>query len=63
MIVVENIDIFFFYREWSWGVLFYELKYSLDNYFIKLFFIILVYFILELMEFNKNIVERVLKYG
>ncbi|WP_264448882.1 amidase family protein [Bacillus cereus] len=61
--VVENIDIPSFHREWSWGVPLYELKHSLDNYFSKLPSTIPVHSISELMEFNKNIAERALKYG
>lgn len=61
--VVENIDIPSFHREWSWGVPLYELKHSLDNYLSKLPSTIPVHSISELMEFNKNIAERALKYG
>ncbi|MBT2579941.1 amidase [Bacillus sp. ISL-8] len=61
--VVEDIDIPSFHREWSWGVPLYELKHSLDNYLSKLPSTIPVHSISELMEFNKNIAERALKYG
>ena len=61
--VVENIDIPSFHRKWSWGVPLYELKHSLDNYLSKLPSTIPVHSISELMEFNKNIAERALKYG
>ncbi|HDR7435934.1 MULTISPECIES: amidase family protein [unclassified Bacillus (in: firmicutes)] len=61
--VVEDIDIPSFHREWSWGVSLYELKHSLDNYLSKLPSTIPVHSISELMEFNKNIAERALKYG
>lgn len=45
------------------GVPLYELKHSLDNYLSKLPSTIPVHSISELMEFNKNIAERALKYG
>ncbi|MED1410034.1 MULTISPECIES: amidase family protein [Bacillus] len=61
--VIEDIDIPSFHREWSWGVPLYELKHSLDNYLSKLPSTIPVHSISELMEFNKNITERALKYG
>ncbi|KFN03757.1 amidase family protein [Bacillus clarus] len=61
--VIEDIDIPSFHREWSWGVPLYELKHSLDNYLSKLPPNIPVHSISELIEFNKGIEERALKYG
>ncbi|OQR56281.1 amidase family protein [Bacillus sp. CDB3] len=62
-IIVEDIDIPSFHREWSWGVPLYELKHSLDNYLSKLPSTTPVHSMLELIEFNENIAERALKYG
>lgn len=50
--VIEDIDIPFFHREWSWGVPLYELKHSLDNYLSKLPSNIPVHSISELIDFN-----------
>ncbi|PEB50265.1 amidase [Bacillus pseudomycoides] len=61
--VIEDIDIPSFHREWSWGVVLYELKHSLDNYLSKLPPSIPVHSISELIEFNKSIEEKALKYG
>ena len=61
--VIEDIEIPSIHREWNWGVSLYELKHSLDNYLAKLPSHIPVHSILELIEFNKNIEEKSLKYG
>ncbi|MGW6299970.1 amidase family protein [Peribacillus butanolivorans] len=61
--VFENIEIPSFHREWSWGVSLYELKHSLDNYLSKLPSNTPVHSIAELIQFNKNIEEKALKYG
>ncbi|MDW7617991.1 amidase family protein [Peribacillus simplex] len=61
--VFENIEIPSFNREWSWGVSLYELKHSLDNYLSKLPSNSPVHSIAELIQFNKNIEEKALKYG
>lgn len=62
-IVIEDIDIPSFNRDWSWGVSIYELKHSLDNYLSKLPSYIPVHSISELIEFNESISEKALKYG
>ncbi len=61
--VMEDIDIPSFHREWSWGVSLYELKHSLDNYLSKLPPQLPVHSINELIQFNKTIGEKALKYG
>ncbi|OIK09840.1 amidase family protein [Bacillus sp. MUM 13] len=61
--VFENIEIPSFHREWSWGVSLYELKHSLDNYLSKLPTNTPVHSIAELIQFNKNIEAKALKYG
>ncbi|WP_144512170.1 amidase family protein [Bacillus sp. FJAT-22090] len=61
--VIEKIDIPSFHREWSWGVSLYELKHSLDNYLSKLPPQLPVHSISELIQFNKGIREKALKYG
>ncbi|MDM5292986.1 amidase family protein [Peribacillus simplex] len=61
--VFEDIEIPSFNREWSWGVSLYELKHSLDNYLSKLPSNTPVHSIAELIQFNKNIEEKALKYG
>jgi amidase len=61
--VFENIEIPSFHREWSWEVSLYELKHSLDNYLSKLPSNTPVHSIAELIQFNKNIEAKALKYG
>lgn len=61
--IIENIEIPSFYREWNWGVSMYELKHSLNNYLAKLPAYIPVHSISELIQFNKSIKEKALKYG
>jgi amidase len=61
--VIEDIDIPSFHREWGWGVSLYELKHSLDNYLSKLPSQMPVHSITELIQFNKSIEEKALKYG
>ncbi|QED48923.1 amidase family protein [Cytobacillus dafuensis] len=61
--VICDIEIPSFHREWSWGVSLYELKHSLDNYLSKLPSHMPVHSITELIEFNKKLEERALKYG
>ena len=60
---VEDIEIPSFHRKWDWGVSLYELKHSLDNYLAKLPSHMPVHSIAELIQFNKNIGEKALKYG
>lgn len=62
-IVIEDIEIPSFHREWQWGVTLYELKHSLDNYLIKLPSHMPVHSISELIQFNKKLEEKTLKYG
>ncbi|MDN4492785.1 amidase family protein [Ureibacillus aquaedulcis] len=62
-IIVENVDIPSFSRNWSWGVSLYELKHSLDNYLAQLSPLSPVHSIKELIEFNEEIGEEALKYG
>ena len=62
-IITEDIEIPSFHREWSWGVSKYELKHSLDNYLSKLPSNIPVHSIKDLIQYNKNIEEKALKYG
>ncbi|MFX3674828.1 MAG: amidase family protein [Paenisporosarcina sp.] len=62
-VVIEGIEIPSFHRDWSWGVPIYELKHSLDNYLSKLPSYLPVHSISELIQFNKNIPEKSLKYG
>ena len=62
-IVIEEIEIPSFHREWSWGVPIYELKHSLDNYLSKLPPYLPVHSISELIQFNRNNPEKTLKYG
>ncbi|TQR19994.1 amidase family protein [Psychrobacillus vulpis] len=61
--VIEDIDIPSFHRDWSWGVPLYELKHSLDNYLSKLPPQLPVHSISELIQFNKSLGEKALKYG
>lgn len=61
--VIEDIVIPSFHRKWSWNVLFYELKHSLDNYLAKLPPQLPVHSLSELIKFNENHKEHTLKYG
>lgn len=61
--IVNNIEMASFHREWKWGVSFYELKHSLENYLATLPPHLPVHSISELIEFNKSIAEKALKYG
>lgn len=61
--VINEIEIPSFHREWSWGVSLYELKHSLDNYLSKLPSHMPVHSITELIQFNRRMGERALKYG
>ncbi|WP_391117021.1 amidase family protein [Psychrobacillus sp. L3] len=62
-IVIQDIEIPSFHREWSWGVSLYELKHSLDNYLSKLPPQLPVHSLSELILFNKRLGEKALKYG
>lgn len=62
-VIIEDIEIPSFHRDWSWGVPIYELKHSLDNYLSKLPSHMPVHSISELIEFNKVIPDKALKYG
>ncbi|MFJ7755388.1 amidase family protein [Peribacillus muralis] len=62
-IVIDDIDIPSFNREWSWAVSLYELKASLDHFLSKLPPHIPVHSITELIAFNKSMGGRALKYG
>lgn len=62
-IVIENIELSSFYRDWKWDVTLFELKHSLDNYLHKLPSHMPVHSITELIQFNKTIGEKALKYG
>ncbi|MCH7323382.1 amidase family protein [Solibacillus sp. MA9] len=61
--VIEDIEIPSFHRKWNWGVTLYELKHSLDNYLSKLPSHMPVHSIIELIQFNKSIEGKALKYG
>ncbi|WP_088102960.1 amidase family protein [Halalkalibacter urbisdiaboli] len=61
--IVENIEIPSFHRKWDWEVTLYEFKHSLDNYLSQLPPNLPVHSITELIEFNKGIKDRALKYG
>lgn len=62
-IVIEDIEIPSFHRDWQWGVSLFELKHSLDNYLSKLPANLPVHSIAELVEFNRARGEEALKYG
>ena len=62
-VVIKDIEIPSFDREWSWGVSLYELKHSLDNYLSKLPPHLPVHSISELIQFNNSLGEKALKYG
>ncbi|MBU9721692.1 MULTISPECIES: amidase family protein [Bacillaceae] len=62
-ILIEDVDIPSFNREWSWGVSLYEFKHSLENYLSQLPAQLPVHSITELIKFNNDIGDRALKYG
>ncbi|GGE79386.1 Asp-tRNA(Asn)/Glu-tRNA(Gln) amidotransferase A subunit family amidase [Priestia taiwanensis] len=61
--VIENMDIPSVQRKWSYAVLQYELKHSLDNYLAKLPATIPIHSITELRAFNEAYPDQALKYG
>ncbi|WP_059174012.1 amidase family protein [Bacillus sp. FJAT-27445] len=61
--ILEEIDIPSFHREWEWGVNYYELKHSLENYLSKLSANLPVHSIKELIQYNQLNKETALKYG
>lgn len=61
--IFKDIDIPSFHRDWNWGVTLYELKHSLDNYLSQLPSSLPVHSISELIEFNKGMNGKALKYG
>ncbi|UOE94709.1 amidase family protein [Alkalihalobacillus sp. LMS39] len=62
-ILIEDVDIPSFLREWSWDVSFYELKHSLDNYLFQLPSHMPLHSVNELIHFNEEFSEQTLKYG
>ena len=62
-LVIEDIEIPSFHREWNRGVLLSELKHSLENYLSKLPSQLPVHSITDLIQFNKSNADRALKYG
>ena len=62
-LVIEDIEIPSFHREWKRTVLLSELKHSLENYLVKLPSHLPVHSISELIQFNKSTADRALKYG
>ena len=62
-LVIEDIEIPSFHREWKWKVLVTEFKHSLENYLSKLPSHVPVHSITDLIEFNKSNADRALKYG
>ncbi|MFJ7826496.1 amidase family protein [Psychrobacillus sp. NPDC096623] len=61
--ILKDIDIPSFHRDWNWGVTLYEFKHSLDNYLSQLPSNLPVHSISELIEFNKAMKDKALKYG
>ena len=61
--VIEDIEIPSFHREWKRVVLLSELKHSLENYLSKLPSQLPVHSITDLIQFNKSNADRALKYG
>lgn len=61
--VIEEIEIPSFHNNWSFGVPIYEMKHSLGNYLSQLPPNLPVHSDTELIQFNKDIEERALKYG
>lgn len=62
-IVIEDIEIPSFHRDWNRAVLMSELKHSLENYLVKLPSHLPVHSITELIQFNKRLADKALKYG
>lgn len=62
-VIIEDIDIPSFHRDWKWGVPQYEFKHSLNNFLINLPSHMPVHSISELIQFNKFSEEKSLKYG
>ncbi|WP_427138861.1 amidase family protein [Psychrobacillus psychrodurans] len=61
--IFKDIDIPSFHRNWKWGVTLYEMKHSLNNFLSQLPPSLPVHSINELIEFNKGIKDKALKYG
>ncbi|MFD2444257.1 amidase family protein [Bacillus sp. CGMCC 1.16607] len=61
--VIEEIEIPSFHREWSWGVNFYELKHSFENFLTGLPSHYPIHSFSELIQFNQMHEEKALKYG
>ncbi|WP_342538238.1 amidase family protein [Sporosarcina sp. FSL K6-1540] len=61
--VIKDIEIPSFHREWKRVVLISELKHSLENYLSKLPSHLPVHSITELIQFNNSAADRALKYG
>jgi len=62
-VVIEDIDIPSFHREWKKGVLLHELKHSLDNFLLNLPAHFPVHSMKELIQFNQQTKVNSLKYG
>ncbi len=62
-LVIEDIDIPSFHKEWKRVVLHSELKHSLENYLSKLPSHLPVHSITDLIQFNKCNADKALKYG
>lgn len=62
-VIIEDIDIPSFHRDWKWDVGRYELKHSLNNFLINLPSHMPVHSISELIQFNERSKEKCLKYG
>jgi len=62
-LVIEDIEISSFHREWKRVVLLSELKHSLENYLSKLPSHLPVHSIADLIQFNESNADRALKYG
>lgn len=61
--IFKDIDIPSLHRNWKWGVTLYEMKHSLNNFLSQLPPSLPVHSITELIEFNKGIKDKALKYG
>lgn len=62
-IIIEEIEIPSYHRDWSYGVMLYELKHSLDNYLYCLPPQSPVHSLKELIQFNIANKDTTLKYG
>ncbi|WP_155591017.1 amidase family protein [Lysinibacillus cavernae] len=62
-IIVDDIDIPSFHRDWKKGVMLYELKHSLDNFLMGLPAHFQVHSMKELILFNQQRKVQSLKYG